>query len=125
MGESSSSSFSTRSFASCPSNGLGPRGRRSSKAARPSPAKRDTTAYTVVREQKSTRAISVGERPSEESSAMCNLSLRRVFALYLDDEVCAYLRCDFDILHVRPCFLGWDSGGVLTCLQTSPACLGM
>src|ERR687897_2842547 len=44
MGESSSSSFSTRSFASCPSNGLGPRGRRSSKAARPSPTKRDTTA---------------------------------------------------------------------------------
>jgi len=80
MGESSSSSFSTRSFASCPSNGLGPRGRRSSKAARPSPAKRDTTAYTVVREQKSTRAISVGERPSEASSAMCILSLRLGFA---------------------------------------------
>ncbi len=33
--------------------------------------KRETTAYTVVREQKRTRAISVGERPSEASSTMC------------------------------------------------------
>ena len=36
---------------------------------------RDTTAYTVVREQNRTREISVGERPSEASSAMCILSL--------------------------------------------------
>jgi hypothetical protein len=33
----------------------------------------------VVREQKRTRAISVGERPSEASSAMCILSLRLGF----------------------------------------------
>src|SRR5215217_3033361 len=31
--------------------------------------------YTVVREQKRTRAISVGERPSAQSSTMCILSL--------------------------------------------------
>ena len=36
---------------------------------------RETTAYTVVREQNRTREISVGERPSEASSAMCILSL--------------------------------------------------
>jgi hypothetical protein len=34
----------------------------------------------VVREQKSTPAISVVERPSEASSAMCILSLRLGFA---------------------------------------------
>lgn len=37
--------------------------------------KRDATAYTVVRAQKSTREISVGESPSALSSAMCIRSL--------------------------------------------------
>src|SRR5919202_432078 len=80
VGESSSSSCSKRSFASFPSKGLGPRLRRSSKAALPSRRKRDTTVYTVVREQKRAREISVGERPPEEaSSTMCILSLRLGF----------------------------------------------
>ena len=42
VGESSSSSFWTRSFAALPSNGFGPRLRRSSKAARPSRTNRST-----------------------------------------------------------------------------------
>ena len=33
------------------------------------------TALYVVREHKRTRAISVGERPSEASSTMCNFNL--------------------------------------------------
>src|SRR5215212_7635709 len=63
------------SRSSSSSNGFGPRLLRSSKAARPSRRKRPTTAYTVVREQKRIRAISVGERPSAASSTMCILSL--------------------------------------------------
>ena len=75
VGESSSSSFPRRSSASPESSGFGPLLRRSSKAARSSRRNRDTTAYTVVREQNRTREILVGERPSEASSAMCILSL--------------------------------------------------
>jgi len=56
-----------------PSNGLGPRILRSLKAACSSRMKRATTVYTVVREQKRTRAISVGDRPSAQSSMMCIL----------------------------------------------------
>src|SRR5215211_1874849 len=45
------------------------------------------------------------------------------FALHLDDEVFAYLRCDGDILHVRP-FLRWlDGCGVFTMPQRTAACL--
>src|ERR671912_2718233 len=44
------------------------------------------------------------------------------FALHLDDEVFAYLRCDGDILHVRP-FLRWlDGCGVFTMPQRTAAC---
>jgi hypothetical protein len=63
------------SLAGCPTDGLGPRILRSLKAACSSRMKRPATAYTVVREQKRTRAISVGERPSAQSSTMCILSL--------------------------------------------------
>src|SRR5918994_1122451 len=44
------------------------------------------------------------------------------FVLHLDDEVFAYLRCDGDILHVRP-FLRWlDGCGVFTMPQRTAAC---
>src|SRR5918994_1783154 len=92
MGESSSSSFSTRSFASCPSNGLGPRGGR--------------------------RASIGGEQRDVHPEPAAGLR----FALHLDDEVFAYLRCDGDILHVRP-FLWWlDGCGVFTMPQRTAAC---
>jgi hypothetical protein len=45
------------------------------KAGRSSRMNLAATAYTVVLEQKRTRAISVGERPSAQSSTMCILSL--------------------------------------------------
>jgi hypothetical protein len=48
---------------------------RSFKATCSSRMKRATIAYTIVREQKRTRAISVGERPLAQSNTMCILSL--------------------------------------------------
>src|SRR5215210_1073863 len=75
VGGSSSTKRPMYSLAASSSNGFGPRLPRSSKAARSSRTKRPTTAYTVVREQKRAREISVGERPSAASSTMCILSL--------------------------------------------------
>src|SRR5829696_3006848 len=76
----------------------------------------------VVREQKRTRAISVGESPSKASSAMCILSLRLGFALHLDDEALAYLGGDGDILHVRPSLRWLDGCGVFTMPQRTAVC---
>jgi len=44
------------------------------------------------------------------------------FALHLDDEVFAYLRCDGDILHWRPSLWWLDGCGVFTMPQRTVAC---
>src|SRR5215218_3345017 len=121
-GASSLRRRSTRSCASSESSGLGPRLRRSSKAVRPSRRKRPTTAYTVVREQKRTPEISLGERPSEASSTICILSLRLGFTSRFIIRISSLRSLgDGDTLHWRPSLWWLDGCGVFTMPQGTVA----